>query len=292
MKFKIDWQQVRADPLHLGRIAIYIVVFGILVSIVDVDGIFFRELPQWVHAIPGWGILAPQAMAGGLQAEEAIERMSGQPKNRSWRRTHSGILIGILLLFILGPTLLVWGLRTRAQWRQMSAPRGSPFRIAAALTVGGYLFVGLTVTTMMTSLVSLRNFRTQKSESALAANRDALALDLSLMAFKAQTFYHLPTKDGGGDGHWTKLPGREPSTLTLEDLALGKSLMAHILDPLFPQQPSRFVLEVFKEDSLAIWGIGHERIADPTFLNKDGQRGKIQVQYIVTPTATSVYDNL
>jgi len=88
------------------------------------------------------------------------------------------------------------------------------------------------------------------------------------------------------------IPGRSPSTLTLEDMALPEPVLARIYAPQFPQQPAHFVLEVFAEDSLAIWGVGHEEVANKSFSNKDGRKGKIQVCFSVGPTTTSYTDNL
>lgn len=289
MKFRIDGQAFKTDPLHAGRLAICIVVFGALVYFVD--AIRAEFMPPFPFQLSYSVLPPPHFYLAGLKVTEGIDRFGGDIGDPSWKWSYLKILVVLLFSFIVAPTLLVWGLRARAEWRQKRETRGSPIFIAAALTVGGYYFLLLSFVALVAMPTQLWVMETQRKESRLAAQRDAIAVDLQLMAFKARTFYHLPVPDGGGGGRWMNIPGRRSSTLTLEDIAHPEPVLARIYAPLFPQQPAHFVLEVFAGDSLAIWGVGHEEVADKSFPNKDSRRGKIQVCLGVGPTTISYTDN-
>ena len=262
---------------------IYALAFGILISVLGVKfASSFLGGPIIITGATG----PPHIQAGGHKVEEGIRRFWGKlekPENRSWEWHHTSILWAILSWFVLGPALFVWGLRARVAWRRNPPGRGPPLRIVAALAVGGYNLLTLALGALAMAPQQLNVAISQYSETRYVVNRDAIAADLALMAFRAQTFYHLPVEDGGGGGQWKGIPGRIPATLKLEDISHPEPILAPILEWLHPQKPSHFVLEVLRKDKIAIWGIGQEMQDDPDFLNKDGQRGKLQYAMIVTP---------
>jgi hypothetical protein len=71
--------------------------------------------------------------------------------------------------------------------------------------------------------------------------------------------------------------------LGIEEVAPAEPIVGKVTSNLFPQSPSRFLLNVHTQDSLTIWGIGKDEGDIDSFANEDGRRGRLQMKVIVTP---------
>jgi len=124
------------------------------------------------------------------------------------------------------------------------------------------------------------------------ANKDALTNDLNYVALKAQSFYYVDVKDGGGGGRWMNIQRDGNTKVGIDEIGLSTPVTGNVVGKLFPQQPSRFVLTVHTPDSLTVKGVATEEGDLNNFENADGRRGRIQTSVVVTPKRIVVtFDN-
>lgn len=281
MKFKIDWQRITSDPLHILWITGYAIVFGFVFSLLNAALSRLLAEGRILNLIV---LPVPFVSAGGLLIQEGLERFSGHPISHTWRIEHTFLLLSIIFSYVIVFPLVLWGLRERAQWRQSPRSGKFPYSIALSLGAGGFFLSSIVLLSVVGPLISFQVHRSMRNAQAVEANRDALISDLGLTALKAQSFYFASTDDGGGGKRWLNIKGRSKPSLTIEEIWLSEPVLARIYGSAFPQRSSSFVLKVFKEDSLAIWGIGTEKGDDENFTNKNGEKGKLQVYGVVSPT--------
>lgn len=271
MKFRIDWQLIKSDPLHPLWVVGFAIVGSTFAWVSNVFGTSVRGL--WKP------ILEPAVSAGGVRIQEGLAFFRGDPVG-GWNLDHSLILLSIIFLYVILPPLFLWAIKARARWRQMPRSR-FPLKIFVSLGLTGSLVLFIATYSIIGPTFAIYVYRSLHSGQKVQANKDVMMHDLAFMALRAQSFYFVPVKDGGGGGRWLNVQKASNQALTLQEIEPVEPVLRRISD--FPQKPSKFVLEVFREDSLAIWGIGSEPGNDVTFVNKDGQKGKLEFQMIVTP---------
>lgn len=285
MKYKIDWQQLKNDPLHPVWIAANIIVLGVLVYLVS------TLLPKVGFAWPERAILTPYISAGAVQVSESIDRFMGISKDRSVRLVHILLVLQTIFTYVVVPTLLVWGLRARSLWRQADVPRPHPFKIIAALALGGLYLLAFLFMATIGCYQHVQVAKNMIAASSISLNHDILSQELTVTGYQAQAFYFLPVRDGGGGGRWREITGSARASITLDDISNQKMLLAKIIEadlPEFPQKPNDFVMEVVKEDSLIIWGIGNEPGTASEFRNKNGREGRVQLRADITPETVRI----
>jgi hypothetical protein len=282
MKFRIEWQRMKADPLHLLWVPIYVLAGVLLLPLFDSA---FVRLGLKVRISYFINFLSIPVIAGGLRIEEGIKRFGGETLVHSWSDHTTIVLYAILSSIILLP-FFEWALKERARWRENPKP-GFPFKIVVSVGLTGSLLFGTVWLSAFGPIRSASAYRSLHRGQTVSANKDALINDLNFLALKAQSFYFVPTKEGGGGGRWLNIQGKSNQALTLQDIEHHEPIIGRVIGDAFPQKPSRFVLQVFGEDSLAIWGIGSELGDDTTFVNKNGERGKLELQMLVTPKKIS-----
>lgn len=274
MKFKIDWQRMKSDPLHLLWVVGYCIAGGIpfilLVNALGSDSIYM------------WSLEPVPSVAGGMRIAEGIERFRGHPVVHSWNLGHTLILLSTIFFYIILLPLFIWAMNKRARWREIPQSR-FPLKIVVFLGLTGWHVFVTVAYSILGPIATTLVFRSLRQVQTVQSNKDVLINDLNFLALKAQSFYFVPTKEGGGGGRWLNIQRKSNQALTLQEIEHHEPILGWIYGDAFPQKPSKFVLEVFTEDSLAIWGIGSERGDNTTFVNKDGQHGKLELQMIVTP---------
>ena len=108
---------------------------------------------------------------------------------------------------------------------------------------------------------------TQFGESAVAANRDAVAGDCHLIVAKAQQWYRKPTSLGGGGNAFTGL--------TLADIGVSSS-----------NQNGSYALTIDAANQITIVGTGNE--SSPT----TGSALTVTVEYFAANDSTSYLDDM
>jgi hypothetical protein len=282
MKFRINVPNFKADPLHTFWVAVAALCFGIawgllgtlLVHLTNPGGIYITPLPFIV--------------VGGDAIAQALGRFSGKELVVVWGRLQTATVIQLVIYYIVAPAAFLWGLKERAVWRQQTGERRFPWKIVLALgatsTIVGSMVLGSLLPPLVHYSVRLSLMEAQRKQ----ANRDAVMWDLNYAALRAQSFYFVDVKDGGGGGRWKNIQREGDPTLTIDEIAPPEPVVQKVAGKLFPQQPSHFRLEVYKADSLVIYGIAVEDGDYSDFANADGQKGKIQFNIAVTPKKIKV----
>jgi len=99
MKFRTEWQKLRADPLNGAGIAVYTLILFLIIIVIDVG---FRAIVgtsegMWSRVLTP----APHVFAGSLKIGYALERWGGQLEPDLWngRLTFLMVLAGCSLRY-------------------------------------------------------------------------------------------------------------------------------------------------------------------------------------------------
>lgn len=288
MKFKIKWDDMTSDPLHIVWVVGYAMIFGLALNLIP--GILLRILTE-NKAATLFG-LAPFVEAGGLKIAEGLDRFSGKEIRSVWTPIHTHIISSIVMCFVIAPPLFVWGLRERMLWRQGSGERRFPTKIALALGLSASIVMGVVLMSTIPPFIAYSVRLSMLNAQKTFANKDALTNDLNYVALKAQSFYYVDVKDGGGGGRWMNIQRDRNPTLGMDEIGLATPIIGNVVGKLYPQQPSHFVLTVHTADSLTVQGVATEEGDLSNFENADGRRGRIQTRVVVTPKRIVVtFDN-
>ncbi len=287
MKFRISWQDYKADPLRLIWVVLYAFVFGLALFplVAFAVRLFYPDLFLYIT-------FAPFVEVGGSIIEQGLERFSGKEIVPVWTAFHTHIVSEIVTCYVIAPALFLWGLRERAVWRQVSGERRFPTKIVLALGLSASIVMGVAFLSTIPPFIAYSVRLSMQNAQKAQANKDVLINDINYVALKAQSFYFVDVKDGGGGGRWANIQRNGSPELGIDEIAPAKPVTGDVVGKLFPQQPSRFVLAVRTADSLTVKGVATEEGDFADFENADGRRGRIQVSIAVTPKRIKVtFDN-
>lgn len=279
MKFKIDWQRIKSDPLHILWVTGYVLIGWVVLGLLNagLTRITGSASPH-ITLIP-----VPQIVSGGMRIAEGLERFSGHPIVHIWRVEHTFLIASIILGYVVALPIFLWALRERSRWTQGERANRFPLRIALGFGFSGPFVAFSVFLALAGSILSSSVYLSLGRAQTTQANLDALINDANFVVMKAQSFYFVSTKDGGGGGRWKNIDRQDGSEITIKDIELPESPIARIYGSSFPMKRSEFTLEVYSKDSLAIWGTRNERGSDVNFANKNGQLGKVEIHATVTP---------
>ena len=255
MKLKIDLRPVLTDPLHWFRIVVYVALVAVVAG--PLQGALQKRAARggwpavWNAVLPP---AAPPILAASIEVEEAMARFAGYGSRGVWRESITATMMSIVCAYLVGPTLLVWGMRawSRYRLREPGAPRAS--LIAVALTLGGFSLVSL-VTTGSIAYVAHESYARMCGEHVEADARGQLTDDLLLMARKAQVAYFVAGEPWQLAGSWQLSDGsRQPALSVVQLIEPG-------VDALIPDSRHAVIdgrtyeLTVERSDSVTITGI-------------------------------------
>ena len=280
MKFRIDWQKFKDDPLSAERIVIYLAALGGVYLYLSTDP--YKMIYHFVWSTMYPIIFPPYILVGGSKVLDGIRRFSNEPIDNSWRLIHTGIMLWTMFLYIICPAIFVWGIRLRHKY--ISEQLSGKFRsfIGMAVAFGGF-FVILNVYSLILIPISLSTTYNMESTNKQSRNRDSIFLDIAAAGNKAREVYFLPKELGGAEANWMGFEIDNPRAIQVDDIKIVKPILEFIATPEFPVKPAKIFLEVIKKDSLILWGIIDHKGFKEHFANKDGRVGLIQVRTIVTP---------
>ena len=288
MKSKISWEDMKSDPLHILWVVGYAILFGAALNVIP--GLLLKALT--VNRGLLWFGPVPFVEAGGLKIAEGLDRFSGKEIMLVWTLYHTKIITSIVMCYVIAPPLFVWGLKERMLWRQGSGERRFPAKIVLALGLSSFIVIGVALGSTVPSFIAYSVRVSLMNAQKIFANKDALINDINYVALKAQSFYYVDAKDGGGGGRWMNIKRDGNPTLGIDEIGLATPITGSVVEKLFPQQPSRFVLTVHTPDSLTVKGVATEEGDLNNFENADGRRGRIQTSVVVTPKRIVVtFDN-
>ncbi len=255
MKKRIDLRPFLTDPLHGARILLYIVLV-IAVAVPVQHAIMVRSSAGWWYATVNTILppLHPPLVAAGEEVLDAVHRYQGIGDHGVWRAGVTSALTSLILGYLVGPSLFVWGLRARMRARQLSAGPLRTTVIALALAFGGASVVALVPTALMA-------YEFQRSHDALvdASTRSEacsrMSDELFTMANRAQVAYFVPEGSGQSAGSWVSNDGSGRPLLSITRLIPPgtKAVMADARHAVVGNVSFELVIE--GPDSLTIRGI-------------------------------------
>lgn len=243
-------------------------VVALLIALLFVLSDFYLE------PITSWMDINPAFEAHKVKTVAAIDAFhDGTPSEKSFWVQRAKALGGILILFVIGPSLWIFGeIRSHA----MPQPTGDDLLKKGTEWYLGVTLVGFSLMLLIpqTTLQSVR-YPDMRDSSELSRTKDHLRLDLSALAYEAAEIYYLPQEFGGGSGSfYTVAAGEgEPRPFRMADIS-------RVLE----DTPFSFSLGKIVSDSvLTIYGLSEKEGKDPNFKNVNGDRGKIQMAIRVEP---------
>jgi hypothetical protein len=252
MKFKIDIRSVLTDPLHAVRIVLYVIVAAML--FVPLERVFL-ESAGWSESVGQVFSPLPPAqppiLAGGIEVQEGVLGFNGHSARGIWTRQVTTALAAIIASYLICPTLLVWGIRARARYRNNVPVWGGATSIALALTFGGFSLLTI-LPAPVYAIVSGQTYAMMDRDCRSSEMLDAVSLDLYMMARKAQVKFFL-----SGDGRekrpsWFTQGASGKSAIDISSL-LPPGKTATSADSVYVSgDGSRFTLRVERADSLTI----------------------------------------
>lgn len=267
MKVRIDFRPVLKDHVHPVRIALYIIVA--VVILLPLQEKFLLGAGWGNRAAPVYNELPPAypaVLAGGIEIAEGRLQFVGASARGVWSGQVSTALVALLIAYVIGPAVLVWGLRARSRYRRHIAVRGGATSIALALAFGGSLLATVLAEPVY-AIVGTRQLAMLSRDDRFAENFEALETDLYAMARRAQVKYFRSGKTRGHGHSWLSGDGSGRPAIHIADL----------LDPATARVPvdsvtvrlgnTPFSLHVERADSITIRGVlpfeGDSRLPNP-----------------------------
>ena len=228
------------------------------------------------YMAPNWLHLNPAENAHRITTRIAIDEFDdGEIENDPYYSERAAALAGILVLFVIGPSLWIFG----EIKNQSPHPESDPeehFRKGAGWYVGvTCVSVALLIFTLNTIKVALSlPDRIEHVEQNRTA--DQIRYNLAKLGFEAAEKYYLPQELGGGSRNFKTIAPDgegEPRPLKISDISAvtDDTLNLYLLGP------------VRADSSLYIYGISHQSGRHSNFENVNGKRGKVQLAVEVLP---------
>ena len=282
MTFRTSWNRFLGEPLHPVRIALAAVAFGIVFSLA-VDWLLHRpSVHHWLPILGAdtrWSALLPFILAGGIRVHEGMLAFSGKEVAGEWTGDHTAVILGMLLTYVAGPALFLWGLRARKRWLAGNVTRPSANTILLLTGVGCFFMLSTIPFSVVGGPRSWYLWQEMRRDAQQSAARDVAMNCVIAMGRRAQIFRALPIETGGKA--WSLSAGG----VTLQDLEATLPSIHHTMRWNGSAADMRFFLEVASPDSLTIWSVAESegQNREGSFLNKDGRKGLVQVSVGVNP---------
>jgi hypothetical protein len=188
--------------------------------------------------------------------------------NPYWSRRLQA-LASLLVIFVIAPSL--WILSEIRNCAKKDDLKKGFIWYGSVMITGIGLFIALSGATIKAINYSdiWQGASISKNQDLIriSKNKDLLRGELTKLAHDAYELYYLPQHLGGGGGSFNAIQGD------------GKlhSIQLSNLESYDASSVNSFVLAYVSENSIIIYGIGHERGPDSTFKNINGDQGKLQL---------------
>lgn len=298
MTFKTKLRQIWDSPLH--PVWIVLAILEMYVFVLGVNRFILDSYPY--QAAVGWGkpyllnsyfadanllLGSPFIGAGGLKLGDGIKAFTGKPITGGWTLEHWVIAVSLVVAYIAGPALFLYGLKLRKARILGGTTRRNSFLPLFATATGGYLVCTALLLPAFSGPKNWIILQRMKAEEYSNAAREGIDASLPVLAFQAQQLRILPETNGGGP--WTNGPGG----ITIKGLEHVLPSLERILWKPGLRAPVRFFLRVYSPDSLTLWGVANARggygpSGGLKFKNIDSTTGNVQVHAGVTPTHSTL----
>lgn len=291
MKSKIDLRPLIADPLHWVRILLYVLIAMVAFTSVRLSISRHSSQGGWYAALNDVVPIAdPALLAGWIEVEEAVHAFAGYGSRGVWRGTITGVMTSMVLLYLVGPTLLVWGIRARARWR-LREPGTPHAGVIAAALVFGLCSVMMLLPGFFSAYAAIEDHEEDLVQQAVAAEECTLLTELTLMARKAQVAYFVAGEPWQLAGSWQLSDGSKQPALSIVQL-IEPGVDAEITDSRHAVIGGRsYELVVERADSLTLRGT-----CPPVIVGENGEPvfesgGERSIAMGITPASLSLAYN-
>ena len=283
MRSRIDLRPFLTDPLHPVRVLLYIICATVLLE--PVQSLIIHKAGWAGSYRPLFTVFPPTQpadLAGGIEVLDGVLQFNGQSVRGIWTGQVTMALGAIVVLYLIGPTLLVWGIRARARYRQNIPVRGGATAIAFALALGGVSLLSV-LPAPVYAVINARTKTIMMRDNRSCDNVDLMSVDLYMMARKAQVLYFL-----SGDTH-----NKKPSWLSHDRSGRPGIDIASLMtsggkgsprDSVFvTANGARYSLHVENADSITIHAVQDWEGMGPEGVAADGTQKALQMCIGVSP---------
>lgn len=243
-----------------------------LTWLVAVSGVIFIGFA--ITLIRPWGFywsrLAPWNNAHLVYTMAAIDAFSANiPHHYPLLSERLGALAGIVILFVIGPSLWIFAEVSKKEQAGSGKAAGN-----VIINLGWYAGVMIVMAGLWYGMSSsVRNFRYDRTSTKISAyfrNKNRLSYNLMTEAFKAVDAYYLPRSEGGA--------GESFKTIAIRDLIPHRQYSDDVY----------MTGSVTSDSVITFYAVGNVDGRDPGFKNANGQTGKIQMALKVHPTGNKL----
>jgi len=165
--------------------------------------VFFTNFDgtQSYHDNWEWGFhvtLMPWIEATRITLSNGLDVFSGVPLSPPTDTQRMSMLVGMLLSLVIGPALLLLGLRAFRQKPQTTGARS--YGLMLSLILGGILAYTVAIPSVPVAFLQWRVSNSIREAQANGEQRDHLIGSLATITRKAREFRLLPVSFGGGGG--------------------------------------------------------------------------------------------
>jgi hypothetical protein len=161
--------------------------------------VFWSERAQTTFRGERWFALHPWIAAAGTVIEQGLQEFRGDTiDDGSLAAARASILIGLLLGFVVGPSLLLFAWRRSLE--EQPSQRTTLKSTTLAFFIGGILLFPIVIPAIPLAIIQKQIAQSMRSAQAMNDAKDAMMADLNLISFDAQQFRARPFAMGGGGG--------------------------------------------------------------------------------------------
>ena len=216
------------------------------------------------------GLILPWFGAMGLTIIQGINEFNGQIFLFG-TQSKIYLLVSILLIGIVFPTLMMFGLKDSYQKKTASDEEKKyvfyPHSVQVILS--GIILISIFISSILHFYVASKISANMKRNIAMEDNRDNIVSELIDLSNEARQFAILPNELGGGNGSFVLSPidSEEKKYVELNNLKSFASV-----------KEANYFLVPYKSDSLmTIVAVSKTKCSNPNFSNYNGQKGFVQV---------------
>lgn len=288
MKSRIDLRRVLADPLHWSRIVLYVVIATVVIGALQ-HYVNRRSSQRGLYEVLNNVIpmADPAVLAGGIEMVEASRAFAGYGSRGEWRGEITGVMMSMVFLYLIGPSLLAWGVRARMR-RRRGEPSSAPVAaIALAIAIGCWSVLML-VPGFSHAYATFGESAQETARAAAGEEESALWTEMMLMVNRAQVAYFTAGDPWEVGNSWQMSDGSRQPALSIVQL-VDPGVVAVIKDSRHAVIGGRsYELIVERADSLTLRGT-----CPPIPLNENGEpifndNGARALTFGITPSTCSV----
>jgi len=202
----------------------------------------------------------PQFIASGIMVEYGIEEFQGFPLEDVILQARPSFLLSLLLEFVILPVcfLCSWRYLFQKKSQQMAIGEKPKRHLPAKFLFGlsGVLIVYLILGNISSAFVSPNIYHVIVLDNTMDQNRSAVIAELSRIGHKANEYYCLPKRAGGGEKSYrSRLDPVGTTPVTLRELGMPGSTDAGTFS----------VVQIVNDTTLICEGIGKVALSDGSF---------------------------